>query len=99
MNVAHYATIHSVDDLFVLEQHLALQGAWVLPHDAQVLVLDDLVDPHLKTLGDGNTFGLLRWFFSWHTWIDSHREGARWDVGQLEFDVVSRIWGVAMVGS
>ena len=28
----------------------------------------------------------LCWLGSWLTWIGSHREGSRWDVGQLESD-------------
>ena len=74
MIVAHYAWFHGFDDLPVLEQHLSLKDARVLTHDAEVLVLGYLVDPHVEAFGDGNLVGLLCWLGSWLTWIGSHRE-------------------------
>ncbi len=55
--------------------------------DAQVLVLVYLVDPHVEAFGDGDLVGLLCWLGSWLTWLGTHREGARRDLGQLEPDV------------
>ena len=74
MVVADDAWFHGFDDLLVLEQHLSLKDARVLTHDAQVLVLGDLVDPHVEAFGDGDLVGLLCWLGSWLTWIGSHRE-------------------------
>jgi len=48
MIVADDAGFHGLDDPLVLEQHLSLKDARVLPHDAQVLVFGDLVDPHVR---------------------------------------------------
>ena len=87
MIVADYAWFQGLDDLLVLEQHLTLKDARVLPHDAKVLVLGYLVDPHVEAFGDGDLVELLRWFGSWLTWLGSHREGSRRDVSQLESDV------------
>ena len=84
MVVADYAWFHGFDDLLVLEQHLSLEDARVLTHDAEVLVLGHLVDPHVEAFGDSDLVRFLCWLGSWLTWIGSHREGARWDVGQLE---------------
>jgi len=87
MVIADYAWFHGFDDLLVLEQHLTLKDARVLPHDAKVLVLGYLVDPHVEAFGDGDLVELLRWLGSWLTWLGSHREGSRRDVSQLESDV------------
>ncbi len=87
MIVAHYAWFHGLDDLLVLKQHLTLKDARVLSHHAQVLILGHLVDPHVEAFGDGDLVLLLCRLGSELTWIGSHREGARRDVGQLESDV------------
>jgi hypothetical protein len=84
--IADDAWFHGLDDLLVLKQHLTLKDARVLSHDAQVLVLGHLVDPHVEAFGDGNLVGLLCRLGSWLTWLGSHREGSRRDVGQLESD-------------
>ena len=85
--VPYYAWFHGFDDLLVLEQHLTLKDARVLTHDSKVLVLSDLVDPHVEAFGDGNLVRFLCWLGSWLTWCGTHREGSRRDVGQLESDV------------
>ncbi len=87
MIVAHYARFDGLEDLLILKQHLTLKDARVLPHDAKVLVLGYLVDPHVEAFGDGDLVEILRWLGSWLTWLGSHREGSRRDVGQLESDV------------
>ena len=86
MIVAHYSWFYGLDDLLVLKQHLSLKDARVLTHDAKVLVLGYLVDPHLEAFGDSDLVRFLCWLGSWLTWIGSHRERARRDVGQLEPD-------------
>jgi len=93
MIVADYAWFHALNDLLILEQHLTLKDARVLTHDAKVLVLGYLVDPHLEAFGDGNLVRPLCWLGSWLTWIGSHREGSRWDVGQLESDASRHAFG------
>ena len=65
--VPYYAWFQGLDDLLVLEQHLTLKDARVLPHDAKVLVLGYLVDPHVEAFGDGDLVELLRWLGSWFT--------------------------------
>ena len=92
MVVADYAGFHGLDDLLVLEKHLTLKDARVLTHDAQVLVLGDLVDPHVEAFGDGDLVLLLRWLGSWLTRCGTHRERSRWDVGQLESDAVCDVF-------
>ena len=87
MVVADDAGFHGLDDPLVLEQHLALKDARVLSHDAQVLILGHLVDPHVEAFGDGDLVRFLCWLGSRLTWLGSHREGSGWDVGQLESDV------------
>ena len=87
MVVADNARFHGLDGLLILEQHLTLNDARVLAHDAEVLVLGHLVDPHVEAFGDGDLVGLLCWLCSGLTWIGSHRKGSRRDVGQLEPDV------------
>ena len=91
--VPYYAWFHGFDDLPVLEQHLTLKDAWVLSHDAKVLVLGYLVDPHVEAFGDSNLVRFLRWLGSWLTWLGSHRERARRDVGQLESDTGRHAFG------
>ena len=85
--MTHYAWFHGFDELLVLERHLTLKDARVLTHDAEVLVLGQLADTHVEAFGDGDLVGILCWLGSWLTWIGSHREGSRRDVGQLESDV------------
>ena len=87
MVVADDAGFHGFDDLLVLEQHLSLKDARVLPHDAKVLVLGYLVDPHVEAFGDRNLVRFLCRLGSGLPWGGTHREGARRDVGQLEPDV------------
>jgi hypothetical protein len=91
--VPYYAWLHGLDNFLVLEQHLTLKDARVLTHDSKVLVLSDLVDPHVEAFGDGDLVGLLCWLGFELTWIGSHREGARRDVGQLESDVCCHSFG------
>ncbi len=67
MIVADYAGLHGFDDLLVLEQHLSLEDARVLTHDADVLVLCHLVDPHVEAFRDGDLVGLLCRLGSWLT--------------------------------
>ena len=74
MIVADYAWFQGLDDLLVLEQHLTLKDARVLPHDAKVLVLGYLVDPHVEAFGDGNHVRFLYWLGSWLPWCGTHRE-------------------------
>jgi hypothetical protein len=74
MVIANYAWFQGLDDLLILEQHLTLKYARVLTHDAQVLVLGYLVDPHVEAFGDGYFVGLLCWLGSWLTWLGTHRE-------------------------
>lgn len=93
MIVADYAWFQGLDDLLVLEQHLTLKDARVLPHDAKVLVLGYLVDPHVEAFGNGDFVGLLCWLGSWLTWLGSHGEGSRRDVGQLESDTGRHAFG------
>ena len=57
MVVADYAWFQGLDALLVLEQHLTLKDARVLTHDAEVLVLGYLVDPHVEAFGDGDLVG------------------------------------------
>ena len=64
-----------------------MEDARVLPHDAEVLVLSDLVDPQVVALGESDLVLLLCRLGSELTWIGSHREVSGWDVGQLESDV------------
>ena len=92
MIVAHYSWFYGLDDLLVLKQHLTLKDARVLSHNAQVLILGHLVDPHVEAFGDGDLVLLLCWLGSSSlgsrlTWLGSHREVSGWDVGQLESDV------------
>ncbi len=93
MVIADDAWFHGFNDLLVLEQHLTLKDARVLTHDAKVLVLGYLVDPHVVAFGDGNLVGLLCWLGSWLTWLGSHREGSRRDVRQLESDTGRHAFG------
>ena len=93
MVVADDAWFHGFDDLLVLKQHLTLKDARVLAHDAKVLVLGYLVDPHVEALGDGDLVRFLRWLGSWLPWCGTHHEGARRDVGQLESDVRCHAFG------
>ncbi len=74
MIVAYYAGFHRLDDLLVLEQHLTLKNARVLSHDEQVLVLGDLVDPHVESFGDSDLVRFLCWLGSWLTGLGTHRE-------------------------
>ncbi len=74
MIVADNARFHRLDDLLVLEQHLTLKDARILTHDAEVLVLGHLVDPHVEAFGDGDLVGLLCRLGSWLTWLGTHRE-------------------------
>ncbi len=64
MIVADYGGFHRLDDILVLEQHLTLKDARVLTHDAHVLVLGHLEDPHVEALGVGDL--VLR-----HCWLRS----------------------------
>ena len=59
MIVAHYTWLHGLDDFLVLEQHLAMKDAGVFSHYAQVLVLGNLVDPHVEAFGDRDFVGFL----------------------------------------
>jgi hypothetical protein len=59
MIVADNARFHGLDDLLILEQHLTLKNARVLSHDTQVLVLGNLVDPHVKAFVDGDLVRFL----------------------------------------
>jgi len=93
MVVVHYTWFHGLDDLPVLEQHLTLKDARVPTHDTQVLVLGYLVDPHVAAFGDSNLVRFLRWLGSWLTWLGTHREGSRRDVGQLESDTGRHAFG------
>lgn len=69
------------------------QSCPMTAQDAQVLVLGYLVDPHAEGFGDGGLVGLLCWLGSELTWIGSHREGARQDVGQLHADTIRELLG------
>ena len=93
MIVADFAWFHALNDLLILEQHLTLKDARVLSHDAQVLVLGNLVDTHVKAFGDGDLVRLPCRLGSWLSWIGSHRERARRDVGQLESDTGRHAFG------
>ena len=64
MVVADDAGFHGLDDPLVLEQHLTLKDARVLTHDARVLILGHLVDPHVQAFGDGDLVLLLCWLGS-----------------------------------
>jgi hypothetical protein len=93
MVIADYAWFHALDNLLVLEQHLTLKNARVLSHDAQVLVLGYLVDPHVEAFGDRNLVRFLCRLGSLLTWLGTHREGAWRDVRQLESDVRCHAFG------
>ena len=70
-----------------------MKDARVLTHDSKVLVLSNLVDPHVKAFGDGN---LVRLFIRPRfgvAWGGTHREGTRRNVDQLESDVCCYTFG------
>ena len=61
-------------------------------HNAEVLVLGYLVDPHVVAFGDSDLVLLLRWLSSGLPWCGTHRERTGWEVRQLESDAVCDVF-------
>ena len=70
-----------------------MKDTWVLAHDAQVLVLGNLVDPHVEAFGQSDLVLLLCWLGSWLPWGGSHREGTWRNVGQFHARAIGEFLG------